>query len=108
MTTRQIYSGIFEQSPSRAELKAARAQGRAPAAEIARLCMECGRPEFAAEAISTGMTIDQVRRVLAADVRPNATDRSPLDAALATAHTMSKQAVAEMWDRAFEAARTRH
>jgi hypothetical protein len=104
MTVRQPYPGVFEQSPSRAEIKAARAQGRAPAVEIAQLCVAAGRPEFAAEAIAFGMTVDQVRRALAAvGVRPDA--GSPLDVALAHAKRMTPAAIDKLWDQAIARAR---
>jgi hypothetical protein len=105
--------GSLLYSPSKAEIRAARVAGMAPAREIAELCTKEGKPELAAEAIAAGMTLDQVRARLAAGARSEPGDGAAtlVDALAHRAARLSREQAAEMWDRAFAAARgadTRH
>jgi hypothetical protein len=106
--TFQPYPGVFATTPSRAEIKAARAAGGSVAVEVCKLCQSIGRPELAADFVARGLTVAEAQRELAVADRGARPEPLSLDAALAHANRMTPAAIDKLWDAAISQARARY
>ena len=97
--------GERNRAASKAAIEAARAEGRAPAVEICRLCEQHAAPALAASYIAKDVSVDQVRASLAALGDQLTAAASSLDAR--ASHVLATIDADALWNQAFKKARSR-
>jgi hypothetical protein len=100
---------VAPRAPTPAEpeaVRAARAEGAEEAREIARLCVQAGQPERAADFFRSGTRLTEVRAALGLSDTPATATGSPRQSARAFFASLTREQIDAAWEAAFSKARS--